>query len=254
MCLVMIAWQANQDYPLVIAANRDEAFDRPATPVGWWPGEPQIVAGRDLAAGGTWLGISRQGRFGVITNVRETKPMAALRSRGELIKMWLSDGLSAEQFRRQLEAHESAYAGFNLLFGDLDSLHYFSNRDTRQGPLAPGYYAVSNAVLDTPWPKVVGARDHLINVVASGTPDPDAFAPFLRDRTPAPDEQVPTGPWPLEQRRLLSAPFIVGEHYGTRCSTVVSVNDVGRTRVHEQHFAPLGDPTEAHEVDFEIAG
>ena len=252
MCLVTIGWQASAAYPLVIAANRDEAFDRPAAAMDWWPGQPAVLAGRDLVAGGTWLGINNAGRFGVITNVREATPRSAMRSRGELIKMWLQDGLPADAFRRQLERHESAYAGFNLLYGDREALHYFSNRDTRFGPLQPGLYALSNAVLDTPWPKVVSAREHLQRVLASGDPTPADLMPFLRDRTQADDEHLPKGPGSLAQRRLLSAPFIVGEHYGTRCSTVLTIDRHGHVVAHEQHYAPLGESLEARELRFEL--
>ena len=252
MCLVAIGWQRHPDYPLVIAANRDERFDRPAAPLGWWPGAPRVLAGRDLVAGGTWLGISETGRFAVVTNYREPPGDPAPRSRGELVSMWLTDGLSPAAFHERLEATESAYAGFNLLFGDRRSLHYFSNRSDRGGPLEAGVYALSNAELDTPWPKATRAREHMRDALTRGTVSPDAFAPLLRNRQPAADDALPDSHLALPVRRLLSAPFIVGEHYGTRCSTVLSVHRNGEVRAHEQHFAPLGEPTEDYADSFRL--
>ncbi|MEO1319629.1 MAG: NRDE family protein [Pseudomonadota bacterium] len=253
MCLVTVGWQQHPDYALVVAANRDERFDRPASPLGWWPGTPRVLAGRDLVAGGTWLGVNEHGRFSVVTNYREPPGDPAPRSRGELVSMWLTDGLSAERFQQRLEDTESAYAGFNLLFGDRDGLHYFSNRSTRGGALEPGTYALSNAVLDTPWPKAELARDHMQRQLDAGDTAPGAFAALLQDRRPAPDARLPDTHLPLELRRLLSAPFIVGEHYGTRCSTVLTLRHSGEARVHEQHFAPGGAPGEAYEEVFSLA-
>ncbi len=252
MCLVMLGWQRSVDYPVIIGANRDERFDRPSSPIGWWEDHSDILAGRDLTAGGTWLGISRNGRFGIITNFRDPKPMPALRSRGELITRWLSSDISAANFQRQLETDESTYAGYNLLYGDLEGLHYFSNRNTQTGALVPNSYALSNAVLDTPWPKVVGARAHLDTLIASKQLHPAHFMTFLQSQTPAPDRDLPETNLPLEQRRLLSAPFIVGERYGTRCSTVVTIDRHGRVAMHEQHYAPLGQRTEQFDIEFQL--
>lgn len=252
MCLVTLGWQQHADYPIVMAANRDEAFDRPAAPLGWWPGRPRVLAGRDLVAGGTWLGINEAGRFAVVTNYREPPGDPAPRSRGELVSMWLTDGLTAADFETRLETTESAYAGFNLLFGDRDALHYFSNRSAEGGALGPGTYALSNAVLDTPWPKAELARDHMRRQLDRGDLSPAAFETLLRDRQPAPDAALPDTHLPIELRRVLSAPFIVGEHYGTRCSTVLTVSARGNVRVHEQHYAPGGAASEAYDEAFEL--
>ena len=252
MCLVTVGWQQHPDYALVVAANRDERFDRPAAPLGWWPGTPRVLAGRDLVAGGTWLGVNEDGRFSVVTNYREPPGDPAPRSRGELVSMWLTDGLSAAHFIKRLEDTESAYAGFNLLFGDSDELHYFSNRSTRGGALEAGTYALSNAVLDTPWPKAELARDHMRRQLEAGDPTPDAFASLLQDTRPAPDARLPDTHLPIELRRQLSAPFIVGEHYGTRCSTVLTLSHAGDVRVHEQHFAPGGAPGDAFDESFSL--
>lgn len=250
MCLVLLSWQKSSDYPLVIAANRDERFDRAAAALGWWEDHKDIAGGRDLVAGGTWLAFSRNGRFGVITNFRDPKPPSALRSRGDLIPTWLSEDLSAAQFHRYLETHETAYAGFNLLFGDSHELHYFSNRNTANGPLGPGYYALSNAALDAKWPKMLRAQNFLRTAVAQKRIDQSHFATFLRDSTPAKDKDLPQPFLPIEQRRVLSAPFIMGEIYGTRSTSTVFVDNNGLVNMHEQHFAPMAEPTDHFEMSF----
>lgn len=252
MCLVMLGWNTNKDYPLIVAANRDERFDRPASSLGWWDDQPDILAGRDLQAGGTWFGVDRRGRFALVTNFRDLKAASALRSRGELVTQWLSGDMSASAFQHELERSESTYAGYNLLFGDLRGVHYFSNRSVQSGALDAKNYGLSNALLDTPWPKVVKARQHLDALQGHSDLEPEHFMGFLQDSKPAPDAQLPVEDLSLETRRLLSAPFILGEHYGTRCSTLLTVNRHGQARMHEQHYAPLGKPTERFDMAFEV--
>ena len=252
MCLIMLAWQQHEDVPLLIAANRDEAFDRPSADLDWWTDAPDIAAGRDRVAGGTWLALHRNGRFGVVTNFREPDPAPSTRSRGELITRWLTEQPPAEAFAARLAEDAHAYAGFNLLYGDRSSLHYFSNRDPHSGPLAPGTYALSNALLDTPWPKVTAARRHAEDAIAAGTLDPEHYFAFLVDATPAPDDALPEEPGSLARRRVLSAPFIVGDRYGTRCSTVVSRERDGAVRMTERHYAPGGTRLHDRTVSFSL--
>lgn len=250
MCLVLLSWQRDSRYPLIVAGNRDERFERPTAALDWWQDQPDVLAGRDLVAGGTWLGVHRNGRFGIITNVRDPAAATAPASRGTLITDWLNSAISAAEFATALAARRDDYAGFNLLYGDAGQLNYYSNRSARSGPLAAGVYALSNASLDTPWPKVERARAHMQRVVGADTPDLDAFLPFLTDRTPAADDELPLPSLPLAQRRVLSAPFIVGEHYGTRCSTVLRVAADGAVLAEEQSFAPLGAATGRQRLEF----
>lgn len=252
MCLVMLSWQMSRQTPLIIAANRDERFDRPATPIDWWPDAPQIIAGRDQAAGGTWLGMTRSGRFGIITNFRDPIPQPAVRSRGELIPAWLQSDEDALAFQGWLEANESEFAGYNLLFGDDHGLHYFSNRSASAGPLTAGVYALSNAALNSDWPKVRRARDYMQQALDHGIADSEHFAAFLSDKTPARDDDLPQPYLPIEHRRVLSAPFIVGETYGTRCTTVVTRHADNTVHLHERHFAPLGERRDDYRLSFTI--
>ncbi|MEN7342459.1 MAG: NRDE family protein [Pseudomonadota bacterium] len=250
MCLVLLSWKTKPDLPLIIAANRDEQFNRPASPIGYWEDAPDIVGGRDLVAKGTWLALAKNGRFGVITNFRDPTPVAAPRSRGDLIPAWLSGLKSPAQFLSDIENAEDQYAGFNLLFGDRDGLYYFSNRSLDSGPLPAGFYALSNGALDEAWPKMQRGEAFMRTVLEKNAATLHAFDPFLTDRRQAPDQDLPQPFFPIEQRRILSAPFIVGDRYGTRCSTTVIVDQAGGVNIREQHYAPLGEATQEYELSF----
>ncbi|MEO0574935.1 MAG: NRDE family protein [Pseudomonadota bacterium] len=253
MCLVTIAWQQHATLPLVVAANRDERFDRPADDLGWWAHAPDIVGGRDRQAGGTWLAMHRNGRFGIVTNYREVPGSAEL-SRGALVVDWLQSKLDTDAFADNLISHGERYAGFNLLFGDSQTLAYVSNRSSVATSLAPGVYAVSNGLLDSSWPKVDDARDAMQQALAADDLSPAFFQPFLTDTTQAADEALPDEDFDIERRRLLSAPFIVGDTYGTRCSTIVCRHASGQVSMHEQHYAPGGAPGRQIDITFEIEG
>ncbi|MEL7022419.1 MAG: NRDE family protein [Pseudomonadota bacterium] len=254
MCLIMLAWREHPEVDLLLAANRDEAFDRPSLDLHVWDTPAGIVGGRDRQAGGAWLAVHTNGRFGVVTNFRETPPDNVTRSRGDLVPRWLSSGLSQAAFAEEIATAADDYAGFNLLYGDRQNLYYATNRhsDHDSGPLPPGTYALSNALLDTPWPKVTAARAYTQSAIRLGSIEPDHYFAFLRDRTQAQDEVLPEEPGSLERRRLLSAPFILGEHYGTRCSTLVSVGRTGETVVTEQHYQPGGAPDRRHALSLTL--
>lgn len=241
MCLVALAWQQHPELPLVIAANRDERFDRPSDELDWWPNKPDIAGGRDQVAGGTWLALHRNGRFGIVTNYRERpgrgdKP----RSRGDLVTEWLEGSDNVEHYASMVRSRGSDYAGFNLLYGDRHTLGYVSNRTDRHGPLEPGVYALSNGLLDSAWPKVGAARRTMEQAVGAGRRDPYAFLPFFTDTTQAPDGLLPEEDLPIENRRALSAPFILNRTYGTRCSTIASYDVDGGAQIFEQRYGPGG--------------
>ncbi|MEM9171072.1 MAG: NRDE family protein [Pseudomonadota bacterium] len=253
MCLVSIAWQQHPDLALLIAANRDERFDRPSDPLGWWHADPDILGGRDREAGGAWLALHRCGRFGVVTNFREMpgkgdKP----RSRGDLVTDWLTGDMSTDDYAEAVLTRGADYAGFNLLYGDPTTLAYVSNRTDQHGPLAPGTYALSNGLLDSAWPKVDAARRAMAQAAAAGRRDPYAFMPFLTDTTQAPDNQLPVEDIDIERRRALSAPFILDHRYGTRCSTVVSMSTEGDVQMFEQRFEARGTPVGHDSASFRI--
>lgn len=252
MCLLVVAWRSHPRYRLVVAGNRDEFHERPAAPLGWWSDAPDILAGRDLRAGGTWLGLARSGRFGLVTNFREATAAApSAPSRGQLVPEFLRGAPAARQYVAELRATARTYAGFNLLLGDAAELHYASNVGD-EGPraLTPGIYGLSNHRLDEPWPKLVRTRERFAAALAGPAPAPAELFDLLADGTPAPDAAAPDAGLPRDLQRALSAPFVRHDRYGTRCSTVVLVAQDGGTVVLERRFDAAGVQTGATRVEF----
>lgn len=237
MCLIVVGWRVHPDYPLVVAANRDEFYARPTAIAARWPDAPQIIGGIDLEAGGTWLGITESGRFAAVTNVREPNMAKAASSRGALTRDFLLADLPAGDYAAQIEG--SHYAGFNLLLGDGESLHYCSNRDGKPRALPPGIYGLSNHLLDSPWPKLVQARQRFTTALQH-LPEEAAFFELLADQSIVEDDKLPQTGVPLEWERLLSAVFVKSENYGTRASTLLWQNSDGTVKLHEQSFGPNG--------------
>ena len=243
MCLAVVALDAHPRYRLVIAANRDEFHARAASPANWWPDDGmRILAGRDLAAGGTWLGITPRGRWALVTNVRDpSRNDPSKPSRGALVGRLLRDARPARIALDDLLTDGARYNGFNLLGGDPGNAHWASNRADRAHSLAPGLHGLSNAGLDTPWPKVVRVKGALAAWTAEGTAAIEPLFDALADRTLADDDALPSTGVSRERERMLSAPFIVSDTYGTRCSTVVTVDRDGAARFFERTFDARGD-------------
>lgn len=254
MCLLVLAWNSDPRYRLIVAANRDEFHDRPAAPLDWWPDAPDVLAGRDLRGAGTWMGVSRSGRFGVVTNFRELERAPAdAPSRGRLVTGFLTATSSPREYLEQLGPEASRYAGFNLLVGGAGELHYFCNRNGAEPrPLAAGIYGLSNHWLDSPWPKLLLTRARLSRLVGSDAIEASSLFELLADRTPADLDETPDTGLPPDWERALSAPFVVHERYGTRCSTVLLAEHSGRTTMFERRFDPLGRVVGA--ASFEITG
>lgn len=227
MCLIVFAWQVVPGIPMVLAANRDEFFDRPSTPAGWWEDHPQVYAGRDLQGGGTWLGITRGGRFAALTNIRAPADYReGMRSRGMLVADYLSGDDTPEAYIAAIAAEAHNYNGFNLIVGTPDKLIWFNNRyqdDDRNGKvLLPGIYGLSNDKLDSPWPKVVRTKAQFASLLCQGAPQ-DAYFEMLTDTTRASDCRLPKTGVDIEWERILSAVCIESPTYGTRVSSVVQV-------------------------------
>jgi uncharacterized protein with NRDE domain len=219
----------------VLAANRDEFHGRPAEPLHWWPDEPAVLAGRDLQAGGTWLGLSRSGRFATVTNYRERQAVkTGLESRGALVADFLTGDADAAGFIDSIDGDR--YAGFSLLAGDGNELWYVSNRGDGPDKLPPGVYGLSNASLDTPWFKLVRSRDALRDLVAAGPIDLDELMHILADRQRAPEASLDSTDLPLEFARAISSPFIVAPDYGTRCTSALTWSRSGEVRISERRF------------------
>lgn len=251
MCLVLFAHQADPRYALVLAANRDEFHARPAAPAAWI--EPDVLAGRDLQAGGTWLALRRDGRFALVTNVRgpgASRPGAP--SRGALPLQVVHDHRDLFQLLPELAAGLPAHSGCNLLAGSPGSLHCLSTHRPGQTRVAAGVHGLSNHALDTPWPKVARGTAGLRAWLTEDGEDPEALFILLGDRSRAADAQLPTTGVPLEWERRLSAAFIVAPDYGTRCSTVLLISRTGQVRLVERSFGPEGQATAERAFSFEL--
>jgi uncharacterized protein with NRDE domain len=260
MCLLAFAWRCHQRYDLVFAGNRDEFHDRPTAPASWWPagaGAPAVLAGRDLQAGGTWLGLREDGAFATVTNVREARARRrGGRSRGTLVTDFLladrhgeyaEHGAPQESLARAAADGED-YADFNLLAGHLREpprLDYVNNVERRIHPLDAGIHTLSNHRLDTPWPKSTLVGDGLQRLLAAQATDaPEELVRGLlelfADRTPAADDVLPDTGLPPDQERALSAPFIAGRTYGTRSTTVILCSRDGEVTFVEQSYGTDG--------------
>lgn len=238
MCLIVLALHAHPLHPLVVAANRDEALDRPADAAALWPGPEEVLAGRDRRAGGTWMGVARGGRFAAVTNVRDARALdpEAL-SRGDLVVRFLRGTDDPLRHAEAVFAEGARRNGFNLLVGAGGRLAWTSNAGGEPAEVARGVHAVSNALLDTPWPKSVRSAARLAGILERGDGiDPEELFALLADRRVAPDGELPATGVPLEAERLLSAPFIVAPGYGTRSSTLLLASRGGRATFLERRF------------------
>jgi uncharacterized protein with NRDE domain len=265
MCLILFAWNSHPDYSLVVAANRDEFYDRPSKPLKWWDEDKSILAGKDMAdvigASGTWMGLSKSGKFSALTNIRapsEKNPL--LRTRGELTTQFLKSPLPASDYILKTSKVAQQYNGFNLLVGDLSSqnspsLYWASNRKLvnnrikngqtlSKEELTPGIYGLSNAMLDTPWPKVKHRIASFIQTLSmdSGKLDKvENYLSLLNHLEQSPDSDLPSTGVSLEWERTLSAAFIKTENYGTRASSVLRVRKDGVFQFTEKSFDKNGE-------------
>lgn len=237
MCLIVVGWRTHPDYPVVVAANRDEFYARPSTAIARWPDAPHVIGGRDLEGGGTWLGITDTGRFAAVTNVREPGMPKGTLTRGTLTRNFLTSELAAADYAATLDNRQ--YSGFNLLLADGDDLVYCTNRDGGPRTLPPGIYGLSNHLLDSPWPKLLTARSRLAAALPQ-LPDTSSLFELLADAEIVPDHELPSTGVSLEWERLLSAIFVQSADYGTRASTVAWLKHDGTVSVHENTFGPNG--------------
>lgn len=241
MCLIAFAWRAHPRYRLVVAANRDEYFGRPAAPAGFWDDHPNVLAGRDLEAGGTWLGITLDERFAALTNYRNpADKKAGAPSRGALVSDFLTGRTAPQEYVRQVESRAMDYNGFSLLVGDARSMFFFSNRSGHATRVAPGVHGLSNHLLDTPWPKVEKGKAGLA-ALPDGPFDANAAFGLLDDTERASSGELPSTGVSLELEERLSAIRILAVGgYGTRCSTVLCFSEDGRIELHERRYAEEG--------------
>lgn len=250
MCLILFAYKVHEKYPLIVAANRDEFFKRPTAQAHFWEDEPNILAGRDLEKLGTWMGVTKQGRFAAITNYRSPEEMNATgkRSRGELVKKALTFEGEITQYMQGLEKTKEQYPGYNLLVGNHEQLFYFSNKNGSVKKLEPGIYGLSNHLLNTPWPKVTTGKYELKETIVSGEEDLiKRLFELLQKADPFPDELLPNTGVPLELERMLSPLYISSNDYGTRSSTVLLL---GKDEI--QYIEKVMQPEELEALEFKF--
>ncbi|MDP2792657.1 MAG: NRDE family protein [Sulfurisoma sp.] len=246
MCLILVAWCSHPHYPLVVAANRDEFFSRRTARADFLPDHPQVLAGRDIEGGGTWMGITRSGRFAALTNYRDPSSQHQdAPSRGALVADFLGGDDSIDAYLARIVPRAPAYNGFNLLLGDMSKenrrLVWFSNVAGAPTELTPGVYGVSNHLLDSPWPKVGAGKTALAGAL-SALPDAAPLFDLLRDDGVHPDEALPRTGVSLEWERLLSSAFVRAPGYGTRNSTVLTLGADGWANFDEQTWLEEGRP------------
>ncbi len=248
MCLIVLAWRPGHSLPLLVAANRDEFHARPSAAMTEWPQKPGLIAGRDLQAGGTWLGIGPGGRFAALTNIRDRRLTQRTRSRGELPLHFLQGNQSPEVFMNELRREAAEYSGFNLLVGDGQALWHFNSQSRQAQALPPGIHGVSNADLDTPWPKLQQARAALADALEAA--DEASLFALLADPRRPDDTALPHTGVGLDLERLLGSVFIASPTYGTRASTLLFTCADGKRCIIERSFGPEGTPSS--EARFEI--
>jgi len=242
MCLIVFANNTHPKYKLLFAANRDEFYNRHSEQAEFWKEHPNLLAGKDLQAGGTWMGITKLGRFAAITNFRDLKNHRTdAPSRGNLTLDFLVNDVTAEEYYNKLKPILSNFNGFNLILGDVDELYYFSNKTEELQKLESGIHGISNAVLDTPWPKVEKSKRQLKHLIEQKNIHPWEILNLLDDTSLAKDEELPDTGVGIDIERMLSPIFLKSKEYGTRSSTIVTVDKQNNVRfVEKTYFANTG--------------
>ncbi|WP_440999754.1 NRDE family protein [Fodinibius sp. SL11] len=239
MCLIVFSYKQHAQYPLIFAANRDEHYGRPSRSARFWDDNPTILAGKDLEAGGTWLGINKYGDFSAITNYRDPNIQKEHPpSRGQLVLDFLKNDSAPSTYLNELQSRADKFMGFNLLTGSLDELGYYSNQQNKILFLDKGLYGLSNHLLETPWPKVRRAKDSMRALIADNKIAPKPLFDLLADDREAPEEELPDTGIPKEIEKKVSPIFIKSDGYGTRCSTVILIDHNGDVTFAERRFKP----------------
>jgi uncharacterized protein with NRDE domain len=238
MCLIVLAIHQHPRYKLILAANRDEYYERPSALPAFWEDAPQVLAGKDLRSGGTWLGITRTGRIAAVTNYRDpASVMADAPSRGWLVKDYLLGRDDPASYLKKVRKDGARYNGFNLVVGQKEDLFWYSNRGEEVLPLSPGLHGISNRLLDTPWPKVTRSKERLADLLANHeNPCSEGFFELLKDRSVPPDDMLPATGVGIEWERILSPVYITSPTYGTRSSTLILLDENDRVTFMDRTF------------------
>jgi uncharacterized protein with NRDE domain len=253
MCLILVALKSHPLYKLIIAGNRDEFFERPTAQATFWEDVPDLLAGKDLRAGGTWFGITKQGRIAAITDYRDPALLKSnAPSRGELVRNFLLSDEKPLAYINGIAQKAHEYNGYNLIAGNIDELYWFSNLSDESRFLKPHIYGLSNRFLDTPWPKVVRAKTALQRLLSEEKyPSPEQFFSILSDRSIADDKSLPDTGVEIEWERMLSPIFVTSQDYGTRSSTILLVDQHDRVMFVERTFA-VGSQYKTAKFEFQI--
>jgi len=239
MCLAVFSYKSDPNYPLIYASNRDEFYERPTQPATFWYDNPKLLAGRDLKAGGTWMGLTKDYRFAALTNYRDPKNILSdAPSRGDIVTDFLNSKKHAREFMVELKSGAGRFNGFNLIAGSIDELWYFNNQDFSIQKLEPGIYTLSNALLNTPWPKTEKAENLFRTVLQKGDANEQELFELLRDAERFPLHKLPSTGLSPEMEKIVSSIFITSENYGTRCSTIIKANPDDTTLFIEKTYDP----------------
>lgn len=253
MCLIVFAYKSHPRYDLILAANRDEFYGRPTRAAQFWHDHPHVLAGKDLTAGGTWMGINKQGRFAALTNYRD--PAMSRKnppSRGQIVLQYLARSCAPATFLQNLQSRAHLYMGFNVLTGTPNTLLHYSNIRKKINRVEPGVHGLSNHLLDTPWHKVQQSKQELSALIRSDSVTDHALFDILLNDKPAPDERLPDTGIPQKLEKTISPVFIKTDAYGTRSSTILLIDKKGRVTFEERRYNEATDSFESP-VRFEFS-
>jgi len=254
MCLIVFAYKNHPRFDLIFAANRDEFYGRPTRAAQFWDDQPDLLAGKDLKSGGSWMGINRRGQFAALTNFRDpsiSKENAP--SRGKIVINYLNQNKKPTAFLRQFKPQSANYMGFNILAGTPAGVMHYSNQKNTINTVEAGVHGLSNHLLDTPWPKVERAKSGLKTLLSQASFNKEALFDILKHNRPAPDDQLPDTGIPDDLEKQISPVFIKGEEYGTRSSTILLIDKSGTVTFEERIFTNgTQDVDETNQFEFEI--
>lgn len=254
MCLIFLSFNQHPEFPLIVAANRDEFYNRPATPLDFWQENPKILAGKDLSGGGTWLGVSKTGYFGMLTNYRD---MANLKlgapTRGKLVIDYLAGEFDPSTYLQALDANASKYNGYNIILGKLNDPWYYSNENHKIYRLGTGLYGLSNAFIDTDWPKVTLGKEHFRQVIEQDSFDTEDLFALMNNKELASDDDLPNTGIGYEKEKLLSSMYIEMSGYGTRNTTILTKDREGNVKILERTYSTKENLISDKEYEFSIS-
>lgn len=253
MCLIFLSYKQNKDYPLIVLANRDEFYKRPTMSANYWEENPNILAGKDLEGGGTWMGITKNGYMSMLTNYRDIaniKPNAP--TRGKLVSDYLQGEFSPKEYLKALSKTGSDYNGYSLITGSFNDPWYYSNYQNKIAQLGTGLYGLSNALLNSKWPKIETGKEELAPLLLEDKIDKEALFNLMTNAKLAEDNQLPETGLPLEKEKAISSRFINIEGYGTRCTTLIMVDKSGKVNFTERQYENGAATGEENQFAFKI--